>query len=707
MILGVVVFNFFLIRLAPGDPASIMAGEAASSDPAYVEQLRRVLHAHAHRYYVQDAPVIAYPPNADYAAAVVGAAGIDLGYTSPLTTALDSAFGTLTFSRASANASVIDHAGLMQFALSGEARFYGARRVCNLIADTESLTTGWTLGANTTKAAARQRSPNHGRLSAWTVTRASGSGVMLTLDSASYRPGTHTFSAWLWGDGSQTYTLTINATTQTVTPSAGGWVRCSVSASIASTTAVTCSITNASAGAASFTICDPQMEYTHGQATPAPGEYVPRGVAGFPSALLTAGVDGVRYFDTVNPWSVSSGVATKVSNPAAINPETLKGLLLEPGTVNQFYSSGDLSTAQWAKTGSTTVNATPLSSTVLGATGLWKVEEASATQGHRTTQSWRGTNPTFGQIVSASAFAKAAERNLVYLAIRQMDNSTFRYAFFNLSTGVVASVTTGCSASIHKVGDVYRISLSASCGSSGSTAPLVQVGVTTAAGTDTYAGTAGYGAYFGALQFEDADVASSYVGDTGSAATLTRAVDSFEFTNSRMSGIGITLGVDYTPFFKTDTPLKDNWWYVLYTYTSSADRAGFGLRPGALGGFYDGGEKQWFFDLFPNLTPSATSWDGVEVLTAGVMSPAETLRVQWSLATTAVTGASNQSGAVGGVAATLTGDTPRPTVNTIPNSPRTWRLGRGEGNQQRGPAAFKNLFWLPEAKTAAEMIADS
>lgn len=41
VILGVMVFNFFLIRLAPGDPASIMAGEAASSDPAYVEQLRQ------------------------------------------------------------------------------------------------------------------------------------------------------------------------------------------------------------------------------------------------------------------------------------------------------------------------------------------------------------------------------------------------------------------------------------------------------------------------------------------------------------------------------------------------------------------------------------------------------------------------------------------------------------------------------------------
>lgn len=41
VVLGVVVFNFLLIRLAPGDPAAIMAGEAASSDPAYLAQLRQ------------------------------------------------------------------------------------------------------------------------------------------------------------------------------------------------------------------------------------------------------------------------------------------------------------------------------------------------------------------------------------------------------------------------------------------------------------------------------------------------------------------------------------------------------------------------------------------------------------------------------------------------------------------------------------------
>jgi peptide/nickel transport system permease protein len=40
VVLGVVIINFFLIRMAPGDPAEVMAGEAGSGDAAYVQQLR-------------------------------------------------------------------------------------------------------------------------------------------------------------------------------------------------------------------------------------------------------------------------------------------------------------------------------------------------------------------------------------------------------------------------------------------------------------------------------------------------------------------------------------------------------------------------------------------------------------------------------------------------------------------------------------------
>src|SRR6266436_5597798 len=40
VLLAIIVLNFFLIRLAPGDPAIVMAGEAGASDQVFVTQLR-------------------------------------------------------------------------------------------------------------------------------------------------------------------------------------------------------------------------------------------------------------------------------------------------------------------------------------------------------------------------------------------------------------------------------------------------------------------------------------------------------------------------------------------------------------------------------------------------------------------------------------------------------------------------------------------
>ena len=41
VVLGVAVLNFILIKLAPGDPAVVMAGEAGAGDEKFVEQLRQ------------------------------------------------------------------------------------------------------------------------------------------------------------------------------------------------------------------------------------------------------------------------------------------------------------------------------------------------------------------------------------------------------------------------------------------------------------------------------------------------------------------------------------------------------------------------------------------------------------------------------------------------------------------------------------------
>jgi peptide/nickel transport system permease protein len=40
VVLAIVVINFFLIHAAPGDPASVIAGQSGAADPVFVEQLR-------------------------------------------------------------------------------------------------------------------------------------------------------------------------------------------------------------------------------------------------------------------------------------------------------------------------------------------------------------------------------------------------------------------------------------------------------------------------------------------------------------------------------------------------------------------------------------------------------------------------------------------------------------------------------------------
>lgn len=41
VLLAVAVINFMLVRMAPGDPVSVLAGEAGASDQQYIEQLRK------------------------------------------------------------------------------------------------------------------------------------------------------------------------------------------------------------------------------------------------------------------------------------------------------------------------------------------------------------------------------------------------------------------------------------------------------------------------------------------------------------------------------------------------------------------------------------------------------------------------------------------------------------------------------------------
>ena len=648
-----------------------------------------------------------------------------LSGVSPLREALDQAFGTVTFSRASGNASVVDCYGSLQFAISGESRYFGARRVENTIADTEGLSTGWTLGntPTSTKTAVTTKSPNHGRASAWRIDRPSGNSNMLTLNSKSYRPGKWCLSAWVLTDGATAVTVRIErssdsaGTSQAVTPAVGVWTRIAVTHDILNTTNYRGWISVVTSGAASFVMCDPQMEWVHAQSSPAPSDYVPRGVSTsvLPASTYSteAGVDGVRYYDYLNPWTLASGIATRSQTLTYIDPANLLGIAVAAASAtNQLWSSGTLSAAEWTKT--STVNATAADSTLLGKSSLWKIEQAAATQTHRVSQTWRGTAPAVNVLISASCYAKSADAAcpIVYMAVRQLDGSTFKYAFFNLATGVVSNVTSGAEGWMFKEGDCWCLNIALQSGASGSSAPVLFVGVTQTAGSDSVAGTLGNGSYVGAVQM-DSGLPTSYIGDTSSSAGLTRAAESLTAVSAGMPAIGWTVAGDFTCRYPTATALKPTWLYLLYSYNTAADRGGFGLRPGSFGGFSSGGESEIFFDFYPGISADNDNWDGIHIKTGqstGVITaaPMETYRYQWSAGSSAVQpSGSNQSAVVGSIAATSAGnDMPRPFVNSWPSNPRTWTIGaNGNGAAQRGEIYAKGLGWYPSARTATQMLA--
>ena len=641
--------------------------------------------------------------------------------------ALDAGFGAVSFARASANGAVVDCYGSMQFCLSGEARFWGARRVCNVIDDTEGLSTGWTLGSTpaSTKTLLPIKSPNHSRPSVWRIDRPSGNSDNLILNSRSYRPGKWCLSVLLVGDGVTQVTLRIErssdsaGTSQVVTPPVGVLTRYAVLHDIVDTSNHRAKITVTTSGASSFVMGDPQMEWVHGQTNPAPSDYVPRGVSTvlLPTGAYAseAGVDGVRYYDYLNPWSLSSGVATRSDLLTPIAPSVLRGIAVAgAATINRLYSSGNLSAAEWTKT--STVNATAADSTLLGKASLWKIEQAAATQGHRVSQVWRGTSPAVNVPIHVAFYSKAADAAcpFVYAAIRQLDGVSFKYAWFNVVTGQMGAVSSGAEGWMYREGDLWCCNLVLQSGASGSTAPVLWLGVTQTNSQDSVAGTLGNGSYFGAIQM-DQGLPTSYIGDTSSAATLTRAEEVLSLVSTAMPSQGWTVAADFTLRFPSASALKQSWIYLLYTYVSAADRGGFGLRPAAFGGFYDGGEDEVFFDWYPGISADNLAWDGVHIKSghsAGVFlaNPMDTHRYQWSAAAVAVQpSGSNQSGSAGAIAATSAGnDQPRPAINAWPTNPRTWYVGRNsESVAQRAEVFVRNLSWSPTAKGGVDMVATS
>jgi len=293
----------------------------------------------------------------------------------PLRTSIVPAYAagsaTPTFTRASA-ATVVDHEGIVRYCKSGESRFWGARRVENLLRSTEDLTTAnWTgYGGGTFTVDTGVTDPLGGS-TAFRVTTGTANGVLqdsaFVYGAAAYRAGevvvasawlrvaSGTLSVDLYSQGTDASATTINVDTT--------WRRLCNSAAATAVSGKEPYIIFSFAGA--LEIWHPSLNVVTGAASVAPPEYVSRGVLSAP--YHGAGADGVRYFDTANGNSVASNVVSEgIGAPIATTCEGVysgtlwqQGYLCEPQITNRLLYSEDFSNAAWAKTNVTvTANST-------------------------------------------------------------------------------------------------------------------------------------------------------------------------------------------------------------------------------------------------------------------------------------------------------------------------------------------------------------
>ena len=192
------------------------------------------------------------------------------------------------------------------------------------------------------------------------------------------------------------------------------------------------------------------------------------------------------------------------STATTYNPTTVKNLL---GFTEHFDN------AAWTKSNAS-ISATKVDD-IYGQPFAQKlVETTAASVAHRVGVSLTvGTNP-----FTTSVYFKAAERSWAYF---QMDDAaSTKYAYFDLDTGSVGTVTSGITASIVAVGSGwYRCAATFPSPSAG--AGSVNFGVTTANGVFSYTGDGTSGIYIFGAQLSDSASVDPYVYQPVAAPTST------------------------------------------------------------------------------------------------------------------------------------------------------------------------------------------
>ena len=252
--------------------------------------------------------------------------------------------GTPTFTRSDTTAPFqTDFEGKLNAVLSGEVRFQGARRVYNLLTFTEDLSNAvWTKQTQGSGSAPTRVSGNTYRYITGGTASADRSYFRYTTTGLS-STGTYVLRCKISASQSVVVRFIDQANnaaevlfqaTTTPTVVQKKWV-----ADLASPRVEFGLFGNVSGNVdVNITVTEIQLENVTGQTNQNPSEYVSVGVLSAP--YHGAGVDGVRYFNTLNGNTVASNVVTEATG-APINSSTAKFGVL-PGAVASYFSAGSI-----------------------------------------------------------------------------------------------------------------------------------------------------------------------------------------------------------------------------------------------------------------------------------------------------------------------------------------------------------------------------
>ncbi|EIT69052.1 hypothetical protein [Hydrocarboniphaga effusa] len=637
-------------------------------------------------------------------------------------------------------ASVVDCYGALQMTRDQEARFWGARRVDNFVAD-DVFSSGWSIGPSVTKRLLSDVGPYRQRRNVYEFSQARGTSYLAKFNIGQRWPGTYAFSVYVGGYTSLPVQLQIQRSSDAVivaeigfTPPQNGLARYAVSAELDEATASYDLIIRGQDRSQKIKLACAQLERIQGQVG-APNEYVPRGSALDGPPWNGANVDGVRYFDYFNPCSlIADGEVVSSETPTPIPADVIKGYMLGPTRANRWWSSRDFAAPQWSKINVTSQSAM-IGSVMLGPATLRKVEETSDAGLHRIWQPWRGVLPgtinRHGQTVGVQLTVsihidhKRIDRNralvlgfvdtqgqehkaIVDVASRRVLNEMGgKFTYYRSGYPDASDVTY--KTHVTEIGDLLRVSFTDSCGT-GSLTPVGFIGladVSSDTPVESYAGVVGAGLYIGAMQFERTDHGMLYLGDTGSSSSFGTGSDTNEpYFPEEVGQLDWSVYCEVTTLYDTDSPAKTSWDDIWYARQNSDDlRWGCAIRPGLYGGA--GPEdhiKQPVFDIFAG--PDGTGAVGGKFDVANVSYSSLALQTspwQLSLASAAVDGSSNIRMYVGAKQGSL--DSNGTHIVNKSSIGGSFHIGYRQGAIPYGEKCVKNFRILKAAATWEQMAA--